>query len=371
LLAPLPTLGSHDELHDFIEMAHEQELAVLWDLPLSVLLEAHDLGNGAGFDWAHQGGALASVVAAGISFWHTEMHVDGFRLRELDELLRPDTRAAGKRRAVAGADANPFAREWLGMLLQQLRERYPSLLLIVDTALPLPELTLSARKGGMGADFRSTEAQWPWLNPVPASHCGHGLAQLLRRWQDGNPHQQLALLASTAGTDSALLQLMLLMFWTLPARKLLRSEWQLQPDPTWQPERGHDYQLVFEPVMAEAGMQLLQQLNALYLHYPGLYELDASHEGINVLQCSETVCAFERCSRLGHEALLVVINADDQAAAGVQLRLQCDRRYRLVCSVGQHTFPASLQTRGARSASGCTAAIDIGGVSGALYALEN
>lgn len=371
MLATLPALGRHDELQPFIEMAHEHELALLWDLPLSALLEAHGLGTGSGFDWAHQGGALASVVAACIGFWHCEMHVDGFRLREVDELLRPDHRAGGRRRAMAGVDVNPFAREWLGLLLQQLRERYPSLLLVVDTALPLPELTLSARKGGMGADFRSSELHWPWLNPVPASHCGHQLAQLLRHWQDGNPHQQLALLAARAGTDPALLQLMLLMFWTLPGRKQLRSEWRLLPDPGWQPERGHDFRLGFDPVLEITGTALLQQLNGLYQHLPGLYELDASHEGINVLHCSETVCAFERCSRLGHEALLVVINAGDAVATGVQLRLQCDRRYRLVCSVGQGTFPAVLQTSDARSASGCTAAIDVAGLGGALYALEN
>ncbi|HTQ98993.1 MAG TPA: hypothetical protein VMH83_03345 [Candidatus Acidoferrum sp.] len=376
LLATLPALGGGADLQAFVEQAHELELALVWDLPLASLLQAHGFDPATDFDWAAQGGALASVVLACIDYWRRELHIDGFRLRELDALLRIGNRksgsksggkSAGKRKTTG--DADPFAREWLGLVLQQLRERHPSLLLLADTALPLQELTLSPRRGGMGADYRSNEQHCPWQALLSPGQTGRELIKLLQQWQDGNATHQLATLSPRSGLKEVPLQLVLLACWTLPARKLFRNEWWVLSDPTWQPDQGHEFQLTFEPALDADGAALLRRLNQLYLQHPSLYELDASHEGITVVHCSETACVYERSSRHGDEAMLVLINAGETAVP-LKLGLGCDRDYKLVCGVGRHELPPQLRTTGARSAGGCTVTLELPGVSGALYALQ-
>ena len=370
LVAAASLLGTVNELQRFVEEAHEMELGLLWDLPLGALLESHGIAGSqlSAADWQAQGGALASILIAFVDYWHAHLHVDGFRLRELDTLLLAQTGGArGRNKQPITGECNPFAREWLGFVLQQLRERYPSLLLVVETALPLIELTLSPRKGGMGADHRYEEHKPSQLNSL--SLVAGQIAGLARQWQDGNIRQQLVQWHPVEADDAVLQQLQLLALWTLPARKLMQLDFALVEEREWQPEAGHDFRLALSPTLAAGSVELLQFLNQLYPQQLSLHELDASHEGMLVLQATEELCIYERQSRHGLDAMLVILNFSHQPMSAVQLQLGCNRHYRLLRQVNTSQYLHELHTTRTRAVAGCTAVLDLPQHSAALYEL--
>lgn len=322
LLAPPPELGAGSGLQHFIDSAHELELAVVWDLPLLTLLHAHGVQEDSSFDWLAQGGALMSVVTGFIGYWHSHLHVDGFRLCELDALLALP-------QSGLGAASSAFAREWLGQLLARLRERYPSLLLLAATTMAWPELTLTTGKGGMGFDYRLT------ATPATLHDTLARIDRQLLEYQQGNRLQQLVSHSPPVETDAALQQVLLLALWALPGRKLLRLDChQLLPASFWQPESGDDLQLQLGGGFSAATRELLRRLNLLYQGNPSLYEQDASHEGINVLHSASGVYVFERVSRHAAEVTLVIVNTGKVDCRGLRLRPLHKGRYRLLCQAG-------------------------------------
>ncbi len=370
LLAATAQLGSNAELQVFVDQAHEPELAVLWDISLVALLNAHGLAFGAndGIDWATTGGALMSMVNACVGYWHTHMHIDGFRMCEVDALLMATVGTAGRgRKQRPESTVDLYAREWLGALLSQLRERFPALLLLVDSALALPEFTQSPQLGGLGFDFCMDTAGCALLRPLPEQQTGKEVAALVQAWRDGNGLQQLAAFAPAPALRESLLQLWLLVLWTLPARKLLQLECRLSVRRNWQPDSGHDFELQLAPAMSVESLALLRQFNLLYLHSPGLYEQDASHEGINVLLATSEICAFERISRHAADHMLIVVNFGEQTSETVSLRIGSNRCYHLVCGVGADKLPAELMTAGKSLA----ATIILPARTGAIYSLAS
>ena len=324
LLAPPPELGTGSELQQFIDQAHELELAVVWDLPLATVLAAHGVRQRDSFDWLAHGGALLSLVSGCIDYWHQQMHIDGFRLRELDALL-----ALPQSGLATAHHDKAFAREWLGQLLVRLRERFPSLLLLADTTAAWPELTLTTGKGGMGCDFR--------LTAVTATVFDTQLRidQQLVDFQQGNRLQQLICHSPLVEADEALQQVLLLALWALPGRKLLRLDCnQVLSAATWQPESGDDRQLQLGGGLTAATQDLVRRLNLLYQGSPSLYEQDASHEGINVLHAAPGLYVFERLSRHAAEVVLVVVNASQNDCTALRVRPLHKGHYRILCRAG-------------------------------------
>lgn len=324
LLAPPPELGNDRELQQFIDSAHELELAVIWDLPLAALLAAHGAQQHDSFDWVEHGGALISLVSGYIGYWHQQMHIDGFRLCELDALL-----ALPQSGFAAAHAATAFAREWLGLLLARLRERFPSLLLLADTTTAWPELTLTTGKGGMGFDYRLR---------APATTAYDTLVRIdqqLVEFQQGNRLQQLICHTPPVEANEALQQVLLLTLWALPGRKLLRLDChQLLPAATWQPDSGDDLQLRLGGSLTAATLNLVRRLNLLYQGNPSLYEQDISHEGINVLHAAAGIYVFERLSRHAAEAVLVIANTGPNACKALRVRPLHKGHYRVLCRAG-------------------------------------
>ncbi|MES2603762.1 MAG: hypothetical protein V4603_02430 [Pseudomonadota bacterium] len=346
LLAAVPGLGSCEALQTFVEEAHEQDLAVIWDLSLVALLGAHGLPLQLplNIDLHTLGGPLASIILGCIGYWHQQLHIDGFRLRELDLLLSMPVggKTAARGRRNTGTD-NPFAREWLSQLLARIRDQFPSLLLLAETTVSWPELTLPASKGGLGFDYRMTAPVLP--TPFIAHEVGLWLQQSLQLLQDGNRLQHLLSVAPVAGADPELQQLLMLALWSLPGRKHMRLDCQLTVGSNWQPESGHDWELRYATALCDARKTLLKELNFLYQGNPCLYELDATHEGINVLHCMPTIIAFERLARHGGDSMLVLINTADEACSDIRLRPAQAARYRLCCRGGSSNtaLPDQLQ----------------------------
>ena len=341
LLSPPPELGPSSELQQFIDTAHDMELAVLWDLPLATLLPQHDAAAHDGmFDWLQFGGALASLVLGCIGYWHERLHVDGFRFRDLDRLLALSQCNAGPWRDVA---SSAFAREWLGSLLASVRARFPSLLLLAESSANWPELTQRAGEGGIGFDYRLESL------PVTAGDTLARLHQQIARFQQGNRLQQLICHAPPVSVDDALQQVFLLAHWALPGRKLLRLDFhQLQTDAGWQPESGHDWQLQLGGGLSAATRALIRQLNFLYQANTSLYEQDTNHEGINVLYNHNGAFVFERISRHAAEATLIIVNTGQTAHSAVRVRPQQTGNYRVLCQAGATTAvePAAADRSG-------------------------
>jgi 1,4-alpha-glucan branching enzyme len=384
LLAATPALGRCAQLQAFVDQAHALELAVVWDLSLTSLLHAHGLAaqSPLQLDLATLGGPLISIVLGCIDYWHRHLHIDGFRLRELDLLLTmPVIGSSAMRTRQSVSNDNPFAREWLTQLLARVRDQFPSLLLVAETAVSWPELTLPPSRGGLGFDYRLAQpvTVGPVLTgqvatnqvtvsqalasqasaiqafatqaPTTAQALGFWLQQCLQHCQDGNRLQSLLSLIPSVGLDAELQELMMVALWTLPGRKHSRLDCQWIVGANWQPESGHDWELQFAKALTAHQQELLKELNLLYLSNPCLYELDTSHEGINVLHCTATAVAYERLSQHGGDSMLVMINVADQVSAAFHLGAVHAARYRLCCRAGlsESVLPVQLSAYGAEN----------------------
>jgi len=331
LLAPQPELGAGSELQHFIERAHDLELAVVWDLPLVTLLRAHHTQQEDNVDWLAHGGALISMVAGLIDYWHGRLHVDGFRLGELDALLALP-------QSGLGPDSTAFAREWLVQLLARLRDRFPSLLLLADTTVVWPELTLTTGKGGMGFDYRLATVS------ASAHETLARIDQQLAEFQQGNRLQQLITHSPSREANEPLQQVLLLAQWALPGRKLLRLDCdQWLAASTRQPATGDHLPLRLGGGFTAATTELIRRLNLLYRGNPSLYEQDASHEGINVLHASSGVYVFERLSRHAAEVALVVVNAGETDCRALRVRPLHMGRYRMLCQAGNAVDASAIE----------------------------
>lgn len=325
LLAPDPALGSPDDLRTFIDQAHEMELGVMWDVPLLSLLYSLCSGNPplALLQPQTLDGPLLSILLGYFSFWRESFHIDGFRVRDIDELLslQPASNAnqlGGKKRE-SKANGNAFIKEWLSQLMQKLRALHPGLLMIVETSAQKEQFssfTDPAHKGGLGFDYRIAPSDngKPDADVLDSSQT---IGQLLSSLQDGNrdqivlslPWQQLG---NTATFSDPCFAVLMLALWTLPGRKHLQRDCILRQAAQWNPEAGHDWELQKPDLWPDDASTVLRELNQLYQSSPCLYEVDGSHEGISLVRNDGAVFAWERKGRHVNDVLLIVINTGNE-----------------------------------------------------------
>jgi 1,4-alpha-glucan branching enzyme len=356
-LATPAELGTLEEMQSFVEQAHQGELAVVSRLSMLAVLQAHvctELAQ-ATARWSQHAGALKSIVLALVDYWVQQLHVDGIYLSEVDALLLQ--MFARQHKTQHEKQHAAIAREWLGELLGKLRHLYPALLIVVETDVKWVELTQPVSKGGMGADYRLPQLpmdgnQLPAL-PTNATSLCEWLQQATQQALDGNHLYRLQKFMPPPTLSDELMQLLLLAQWTLPARLWLAFEGQLQREPNWQPEWGHDWRYVdtLGSISAECA-ELMQRLNLLYQQSPALYELDASHEGITVFRISASVFMYQRLGRHYDDRLVVVINGSELTEALPWASLVSEETLRLYCGAGRHAnlLPATLVRRGSAAA---------------------
>jgi 1,4-alpha-glucan branching enzyme len=242
-------------------------------------------------------------------------------------------------------------------------------LLLAETTVSWPELTLPASKGGLGFDYRLAAPALP--TPFVAQEVGLWLQRSLQLLQDGNRLQHLLSLAPVAGADQELQQLLMLALWSLPGRKHMRLDCQLSVGSNWQPERGHDWELHYATALCDARKALLRELNFLYQGNPCLYEQDASHEGINVLHSTSSTLIFERLARHGSEGMLVLINTADEASNGIRVRPAHTSGYRLCCRGGCPTATLPDQLQAAREGKAAVLSLSLPARTAAVYGTAN
>lgn len=267
-----------------VDAVHGQEVGLVLDLPVQSLLwnplgAAPARGSSV---WQADGPLLQSLLVGIVDYWVNEWHIDGIKLSGLDAWIAES--------GPPGALAAHALREWLRDCLQRLRDRHPSLLVLVETQETWPELTLACDRGGMGADHRLS----PPSAPVPAKPAVHLDANPLRKVR------QLTLAADASLVDA---QLQALLQWTLPGAKQLCQRSML---PSGQPAAPADVSLPAE--CAEAWWSWLAALNRLYLEQPSLHELDGNPEGMSLLRNREAVLVVERRPRHPRQCALLLLN---------------------------------------------------------------
>ncbi len=271
-----------------VDTVHGQEVGVVLDLPVqSLLWNPLGAAPASGSSACEAGGPLLQSLLVGIvDYWVHEWHIDGVKLSGLDAWIAETGQL--------GAPAAHALREWLRDCLQRLRDRHPSLLLLVETQETWPELTLACDRGGMGADHRLSPPS-PSVPAKPAMNL------------DANPLRRIRQLTLTADASLVDAQLQALLQWTLPGAKQFCQRRGLPPE---QHGAHDDTSPLTEG--ADAWWTWLAALNRLYLEQPSLHELDGNPEGMALLRNREDVLVVERRPRHPRQCALLLLNLGQQ-----------------------------------------------------------
>jgi hypothetical protein len=271
-----------------VDTVHGQEVGLVLDLPLPSLLwnplaAAHARGS---VVWEAGSPLLRSLLVGIVDYWVKKWHIDGVKLSGLDAWI-----AETRQRGTPAAHA---LREWLRDCLQRLRDRHPSLLLLVETQETWPELTLACDRGGMGADHRLSPPS-PSVQAKPPQNL------------DANPLRKIRQLMLAEDVSLVDAQLQALLQWTLPGAKQL-CRCSILPS-----VQHEDHSDLFPPAeFADAWWTWLAALNRLYLEQPPLHELDGNPEGIALLLDHEGVVVVERRPRHPRQCALLLLNFGQQ-----------------------------------------------------------
>jgi 1,4-alpha-glucan branching enzyme len=349
--APMPSLGTPDDLRAMIDDLHAQGIGVLMDwvpahfprdewalarLDGTALYEHEDPRRGAHPDWGtlifnYGRNEVRNFLLASADFWLTEYHADGLRVDAVASMLYRDySRPEGE------WVPNEFGgREDLEAisLLREMNEvthaHRPGVITAAEESTAWPAVSRPTDQGGLGFDFKWNMG---WMHdtlgyfarePVhrryhhdeltfslvyafseqfvlPLSHdeVVHGKGSLVGK-MPGDEWQRHANLRALYGY-----------MWAHPGKKLLFMGCEIAQDREWSHERSIDWHLTEQPL--KAGMQrLVRDLNRVYRGEPALWERDSEPSGFRWMVADDrdnNVIAFARIDAQGSRHLVAVCN---------------------------------------------------------------
>jgi 1,4-alpha-glucan branching enzyme len=349
--APAPRFGSPDDLRQFVDRLHANDIGVILDwVPAhfprdefglarfdgTALYEHADPRRGAHPDWGtlvfnfgrHE---VRNFLIASALFWLREYHTDGIRVDAVASMLYLDY----SRRAGEWVPNQFGGREDLDAVafLKEFNEvaygREPGIVTAAEESTAWPGVSRPTYVGGLGFGFKWNMG---WMHDtlayfqqdpiyrryhhheltfslmyafsenfiLPLSHdeVVHGKGSLLDK-MPGDRWQKLANLRSLYAY-----------MWAHPGKKLLFMGCEFAQEQEWSHERSLDWHLL--ETREHAGIQaLVRDLNRLYRDEPALWEVDSDPSGfwwIEPNDADDNVVAFARQSRGGERVVVFVAN---------------------------------------------------------------
>jgi 1,4-alpha-glucan branching enzyme len=349
--APSPRFGSPDDLRQFVDRLHANDIGVILDwVPAhfprdefglarfdgTALYEHADPRRGAHPDWGtlvfnfgrHE---VRNFLIASALFWLREYHTDGIRVDAVASMLYLDySRRAGEwiPNQFGGRedlDAVAFLKEFNEVAYG----REPGILTAAEESTAWPGVSRPTYVGGLGFGFKWNMG---WMHdtlayfqqdPIYRRYHHHELTFslmyafsenfILPLSHDEVVHGKGSMLGKMPGDrwqKLANLRSLYAYMWAHPGKKLLFMGCEFAQEQEWSHERSLDWHLLES--REHAGVQaLVRDLNRLYRDEPALWEVDSDPSGfwwIEPNDADDNVVAFARQSRDGERVVVFVAN---------------------------------------------------------------
>src|SRR5437763_3573721 len=369
--APAPRFGSPDDLRQFVDRLHANDIGVILDwVPAhfprdefglarfdgTALYEHADPRRGAHPDWGtlvfnfgrHE---VRNFLIASALFWLREYHTDGIRVDAVASMLYLDY----SRRAGEWVPNQFGGREDLDAVafLKEFNEvaygREPGIVTAAEESTAWPGVSRPTYVGGLGFGFKWNMG---WMHdtlayfqqdPIYRRYHHHELTFslmyafsenfILPLSHDEVVHGKGSLYSKMPGDrwqKLANLRALYAYMWAHPGKKLLFMGGELAQESEWSHERSLDWHLLERP--EHAGIQsLVRDLNRLYRDEPALWEFDSDPSGfwwIEPNDADANVVAFARQSRDGERVVVFVANLSPVPRQAYRLGLPRSSRWR-------------------------------------------
>ncbi|HEX3626890.1 MAG TPA: 1,4-alpha-glucan branching protein GlgB [Verrucomicrobiae bacterium] len=350
--APTSRYGTPEDFQFLINALHEAGIGVIvdwvpahfprddWALARfdgTALFEHEDPRRGAHQDWGtlifnygrHE---VSNFLVANALFWCDRFHIDGLRVDAVASMLYLDySRKEGEWLPNQyGGRENLDAIDFLRKFNHILHVEYPGIMTIAEESTAWPQVTRPPYIGGLGFSFKWNMG---WMHdtldyfsrdPVhrkfhqndltfamlyhhhenfilPLSHdeVVHGKGSLLHR-MPGDDWQKFANLRTLLGYQ-----------WFFPGKKLLFMGCEFGQSNEWNENGQLDWWLL-EAGPFHIGLQkFIEDLNAIYLARPSLWEADYEYSGFYWIDCADnenSVLSFIRQKNDATEPMAVILN---------------------------------------------------------------
>ncbi|HED35393.1 MAG TPA: 1,4-alpha-glucan branching protein GlgB [Gammaproteobacteria bacterium] len=347
--APTRRFGSADDFRYFVDYCHSHEIGVILDwVPAhfpkdehglarydgSPLYEHEDPRRGEHRDWGtliynYGRNEVKNFLISGAVFWLEEYHIDGLRVDAVASMLYLDySREDGDWLPNQhGGNENIEAIEFLRELNTVTHAHYPGSVIMAEESTAWPQVTRPTSIGGLGFSMKWNMG-WmhdtlSYLSKDPVHRHYHhdlltfGLLYLFSEnfalpfSHDEVVHGKGSMLNKMPGDEwqkFANLRLLYTYMFTYPGKKLLFMGCEFGQGSEWNHEQGLDWYVLQYPFHAGV-MELVSDLNRLYINQVALHQYDFDHVGFDWIDCHDTdqsVLSYLRKS--DQESIVVILN---------------------------------------------------------------
>jgi 1,4-alpha-glucan branching enzyme len=368
--APTRRHGPPDDLKYFIDRCHRAGIGVLLDwVPAHFPRDAHGLARfdgtalyeyadpkkGEHVDWGtyifnFDRNEVRSFLLSSACYWLEEFHFDGLRVDAVASMIYLDFGRQGDYVPNRhGGRENLEAIEFLRQLNTLTHSRSPGTLMMAEESTDWPMVSRPVSVGGLGFSMKWNMG---WMHdtldyfkedPVFRRHHHDRLTFgqmyaysenfILPLSHDEVVHLKRSLLGRMPGDrwqQLANLRLLYLYMWTTPGKKLLFMggefahpwEWDFHVALPW---------FLLEHAEHRGVMQLLADLNRLYVGEPALHRHDFDPQGFAWIDCADrdqSTLSWLRTA--GGSNLVVVLNFTPEARTGYEIGVPEPGKYRVL-----------------------------------------
>ncbi len=347
--SPTSRYGTAEELMQFIDSCHQNEIGVIMDfVPVHFAVDGYALANYDGtalFEYPHQDvgvsewgscnfmhsrGETRCFLQSAANYWLTEYHADGIRMDAISRMIYWQGEPA--------RGVNNTAVDFIREMNDGLKAMHPSAILAAEDSTSYPGVTKPATEGGLGFDYK-----WDmgWMNdtldyfrtaPEYRSENYHKLTfsmmyyyndrYLLPLSHDETVHGKASILQKMSGDYAEKFpqaRAFYMYMYAHPGKKLNFMGNEIGQLREWDEKKEQDWFLLKYP-NHDSFHRFMKELNALYLTRPALSSGDYAQNGFTWLDCHQEarcIYAFERTD--GKERIAAVFNFSDKEQEDFQL----------------------------------------------------
>lgn len=360
--APTSRYGSANDFRGFVDYCHQAGIGVILDwVPGHFPKDAHGL---ACFDgtWLyeyedparreHRGwGTLVfnygrnqvkNFLLSSACFWLEECHLDGLRVDAVASMLYLDyDRESGEWSPNSfGGNENLEAIAFLREMNNVIYRRYPGVLMIAEESTAWPLVTRQAWLGGLGFGMKWSMGwmhdtlEYLMLDSALRRHqhelLTFGLLYtftenfMLPLSHDEVVHGKGSLLARMSGDYQqrfANIRLLYVYMWTYPGKKFLFMGNEFAQEREWDHAGALDWALLAKPEHSGV-LNLIRDVNKIYRELKDLHWYEFSQEGLEWLDCHDTVqsvVVYFRRSNDHQTVTVIILNFTAVARSGYRV----------------------------------------------------
>lgn len=345
------TYGTPQELQDFVEACHKENIGVLSDwvpghfcinddalayydgtpcYEFSEKWRAENKGWGAlNFDLGKP--EVQSFLLSSALFWLEFYHLDGLRVDAVSNMIYRDyDRADGEWKPDKfGGNRNLEGIDFLQKLNRTIKGIHPECLMIAEESSAQVKITGRIEDGGLGFDFKWNMG---WMNDILRFY---EMDPLFRKFNfnlaafsfmyrmsenfilplshDEVVHGKRSLMNKMFGDrDKQFDQLrnLLTLQMTYPGKKLLFMGSEFGQYLEWRFNEGLDWGELSDELNSKM-QRFDQELNEFYLNEPSLWQLEQREDSVRIIDADnkdESVLSFIRQGKTRHDFLIVILN---------------------------------------------------------------